>query len=314
MKKEGHPKQREHRQKKAQEAQPITSDPSGGSEGGGADSAGTLYVVATPIGNLEDITLRAIRILKEVRLIAAEDTRRTRILLDRYAISTPVTSLYDRNEAKKSGFLIAKLLAGADVAYVSDAGTPGISDPGYILVREALLRGIRVTPIPGVSALIAALSVSGLPMDSFLFLGFLPSKSVRRRKLLTALREEEKTLIFYESPHRLPASLNDIADVLGDRQVVVSREMTKVHEEFLRGPVEIVTAGVGKGVVKGEVTLIVAGRTGEIPECTDAELIRRCGQLKQEAGEGLSRRDIADRLAKETGVSRRRIYRLLLFP
>ncbi len=296
------------------ENRPAMEEPSGRSEEGGPETTGTLYVVATPIGNLEDITLRAIRILKEVRLIAAEDTRRTRILLDRYEIPTPLTSLYDQNEAKKSGLLIARLLKGEDVAYVSDAGTPGISDPGYILVRDAILRGIRVTPIPGASALIAALSASGLPMDSFVFLGFLPSKSMRRRKFLTSLREEERTLVFYESPHRLVESLKDIASALGDREVVVSREMTKIHEEFLRGPVGAVSSGMGDGTVKGEVTLIVAGRTAEIPECSDEELIRRCEQLKQEAGEELSRRDMADRIARETGVARRRIYRFLLFP
>ena len=289
-------------------------NPFGQPEEGGPETAGTLYVVATPIGNLEDITLRAIRILKEVRLIAAEDTRRTRILLDKYEISTPLTSLYDQNEAKKSGLLIARLLKGEDVAYVSDAGTPGISDPGYILVREAVSRGIRVAPIPGASALIAALSVSGLPMDSFVFLGFLPSKSMRRRKLLTSLREEERTLIFYESPHRLLASLKDIAAVLGDREVVVSREMTKVYEEFLRGPAGDVLNGLGNGMIRGEVTLIVAGRSGETPECSDAEITRRCEQLRREAGEEMSRRDMADRIAQETGVSRRRVYRFLIFP
>ena len=288
-------------------------NPFGRPEKGGSEKAGALYVVATPIGNLEDITLRAIRILKEVRRIAAEDTRRTRILLDKYAIATPLTSLYDQNEAERSRLIIAKLLNGEDVAYVSDAGTPGISDPGYILVREAILRGIRVVPIPGASAPIAALSVSGLPMNRFEFLGFLPSKSVRRRKLLTALREGEKTLIFYESPHRLLASLKDIAAVLGDREVVMSREMTKIHEEFRRGRAGDLIAGMGNAAVKGEVTLIVAGRTGEIPECDDSELIRRCEQLRRETGEGLSRRDTADRVASETGVSRRRIYRLLLF-
>jgi 16S rRNA (cytidine1402-2'-O)-methyltransferase len=271
-------------------------------------------VVATPIGNLEDITLRAIRILKEVCLIAAEDTRRTRILLDKYGISTPLTSLYDQNEAKKSRLLIARLLGGEEMAYVSDAGTPGISDPGYILVREAVSRGIRVTPIPGTSALIAALSVSGLPMDSFIFLGFLPSKSVRRRQLLTTLLEEERTLIFYESPHRLLASLNDIATLLGDREVVVSREMTKIYEEFLRGSAGDVTAGMGSRAVKGEVTLIVAGRTGETREFSDKEITQRYEQLREEIGESTSRRDMADRIARETGVSRRRIYRLILFP
>jgi 16S rRNA (cytidine1402-2'-O)-methyltransferase len=210
--------------------------------------------------------------------------------------------------------LIARLQWGEDLAYVSDAGTPGISDPGYILVREAVSQGIRVVPVPGASALIAAISVSGLPMDSFMFLGFLPSKSLRRRQLLTSLREEERTLIFYESPHRLLASLKDIAELLGDREVVVSREMTKVYEEFLRGSAADVIAGMGSGAVKGEVTLIVAGRTEEIPECSDAELIRRSVQLRLESGDELSLRDMADRIAQETGVPRRRIYRLLLFP
>jgi 16S rRNA (cytidine1402-2'-O)-methyltransferase len=301
MRRNLHQQRGSQRKKAVREDPPISGKPFGPLEEGGPETAGTLYVVATPIGNLEDITLRAIRILKEVRLIAAEDTRRTRILLDKYGIPTPLTSLYDQNEAKKSGLLIAMLQNGEDVAYVSDAGTPGISDPGYILVREAVLRGIRVAPVPGVSALIAAISVSGLPMDSFIFLGFLPSKSLRRRQLLTSLREEERTLIFYESPHRLLASLNDIAALLGDREVVVSREMTKIYEEFLRGSA-------------AEVTLIVAGRTREISECSDAELIRRCAQLRLESGEELSLRDMADRIAQETGVSRRRIYRLLLFP
>ena len=302
------------RKKEVREDPPIRETPSGRPEEDGPKTSGTLYVVATPIGNLEDITLRAIRILREVRLIAAEDTRHTRILLDKYGISTPLTSLYDQNEAKKSGLLIARLQQGEDVAYVSDAGTPGISDPGYILVREAVLQGIRVSPVPGASALIAAISVSGLPMDSFIFLGFLPTKPIRRRQLLTSLREEERTLIFYESPHRLPASLNDIAAVLGDREIVVSREMTKIYEEFLRGAAAEVVAGMGNGAVKGEVTLIVAGRTGEIPECTDAELVQRCEQLRRESEEELSLRDMADRIVLETGVSRRRIYRLLLFP
>ena len=275
-------------------------------------TGGTLFVVATPIGNLDDITIRAIRVLKEVRLIAAEDTRRTRILLNAYQILTPLTSLYDQNEARKCGLLLARLQGGEDVAYVSDAGTPGISDPGYILVREAILRGIRVAPVPGASALIAALSVSGLPMDSFVFHGFLPSKSTRRRQLLTSLLEEERTLIFYESPRRLLSSLHDIEELLGGREVVVSREMTKIYEEFLRGPVSEVITGLGDGTVRGEVTLIVAGRTGETPVCSDEELLRRHEQLRRDGG--LSLRDMADRLAQETGVSRRRIYRLLLFP
>ncbi|MFZ4438034.1 MAG: 16S rRNA (cytidine(1402)-2'-O)-methyltransferase [Syntrophales bacterium] len=314
MRKNLHQKGEGSRKRGAGEDRPITEEPFNPPARVGSETVGTLYVVATPIGNLEDITLRAIRILKEVRLIAAEDTRRTRILLAKYGISTPLTSLYDQNEAKKSGLLIAKLLNGEDVAYVSDAGTPGISDPGYILVREALSAGIRVSPIPGASALIASLSVSGLPMDSFLFLGFLPSKSTRRRQLLTSLREERRTLIFYESPHRLPASMSDIAELLGDREVVVSREMTKIYEEFLRGPAGDVLNRLGNRVIRGEVTLIVAGRSGEAPEYSDAEIARRCEQLRSEGGEELSSRDLAERITQETGVSRKRIYKLLLFP
>ena len=314
MRKNLHQNGKGGRKKGAGEDRPITEEPFNPPVREGSETAGTLYVVATPIGNLEDITLRAIRILREVRLIAAEDTRRTRILLAKYGISTPLTSLHDQNEAKKSGLLIARLLKGEDVAYVSDAGTPGISDPGYILVREAVSLGIRVAPVPGASALIAALSVSGLPMDSFLFLGFLPSKSTRRRQLLTSLREEKRTLIFYESPHRLLAAMSDIAALLGDREVVVSREMTKIYEEFLRGPAGDVLKGLANTTIRGEVTLIVAGRSGEAPGCSDAEIIRRCEQLQREGGEEPSRRDLAERIAQETGVSRRRIYRLLLFP
>jgi 16S rRNA (cytidine1402-2'-O)-methyltransferase len=280
---------------------------------GGRGSAGTLFIVATPIGNLEDISVRAIRVLKEVHLIAAEDTRRTRILLDKYQISTPMTSLYDQNESQKSSLLLARLQAAEDVAYVSDAGTPGISDPGYVLVREAISRGIRVTPIPGASALIAALSASGLPMDSFVFCGFLPSKTGKRRQLLTSLRDEGKTLIFYDAPHRLLPSLRDIEELLGEREVVMSREITKVYEEFLRGSVGAVIAELGERVVKGEVTLIVAGRPGEAIEFSDSELLNRCEKLRQ-GGKGLSVRDIAARIARETGVPRKRIYRLLLFP
>jgi 16S rRNA (cytidine1402-2'-O)-methyltransferase len=274
--------------------------------------AGTLYVVATPIGNLEDMTLRAIRILGEVQLIAAEDTRRTRILLDAYRIATPVTSCYEQNEARKSGLILARLEQGEDVAYVSDAGTPGISDPGHLLTREAISRGVRVVPVPGASALVAAISASGLPMDSFVFSGFLPSKPGKRRQLLAALRDEARTVVFYESPRRLGAALQDIADRLGDRTVVVAREVTKIHETFIRGTAAEILARLEGGTVKGEVTLIVAGRSGE-EEIPDEALLAHYGELRRQAGEGLSLRDAADRLAGETGVSRRRIYRLLLF-
>jgi 16S rRNA (cytidine1402-2'-O)-methyltransferase len=278
----------------------------------GHELAGTLYIVATPIGNLEDITLRAIRILQEVRLIAAEDTRHTRILLDKYRISTPLTSLYDQNEAKKSDLLLARLQKGEDIAYVSDAGTPGISDPGYILVRKAIARSILVVPVPGASALITALSVSGLPMDSFVFLGFLPAKQARRRQLLVSLQQEKRTLVFYESPRRLLSSLQDIEALLGERAVVVSREMTKMYEEFLRGPAGRLVAALGEGAIRGEVTLIVAGCSGVAPEYSDEDLLLCCKQVRQAEGDELSVRDMADRIAEETGVSRRRIYRLLL--
>lgn len=280
----------------------------------GRVQSGTLYIVATPIGNLEDITIRAIRILKEVRLIAAEDTRRTRILLDKYQIPTPLTSLYGHNERGKSGLILMRLQRGEDVAYVSDAGTPGISDPGYILVKGATARGIRVAPVPGSSALIAALSVSGLPMDSFVFLGFLPAKSVRRRQLLASLKQEKRTLVFFESPRRLLPCLHDIDELLGEREVVVSREMTKFYEEFLRGPAGSLLTDLREVQIRGEVTLIVAGCSGGAPEYSDAELLSYSEQVRREEGEGLSLRDMADRIAQETGVSRRRIYRLLLFP
>jgi len=290
----------------------IAGKPAVHPENDGHGPVGTLYVVATPIGNLEDITLRAIRILKEVRLIAAEDTRHTRILLDKYQIPTPLTSLYDQNEAKKSGLLLARLQKGEDIAYVSDAGTPGISDPGFILVRKAISLGVRVVPVPGSSALIAALSVSGLPMDSFVFLGFLPAKQARRRQLLASLKQEERTLVFYESPRRLLSSLQDIDELLGEREVVVSREMTKFYEEFLRGPAGRLIIDLGEGAIRGEVTLIVAGRSGAAPEYSDKELLHCYQQVRHAGGEELSVRDMADRIAQETGVSRRRIYRLLL--
>jgi 16S rRNA (cytidine1402-2'-O)-methyltransferase len=272
---------------------------------------GTLYLVATPIGNLEDITFRAVRILRDVSLIAAEDTRHSRILLQKYNISTPLTSLYDQIERGKSGLIIEKLLAGGDVAYVSDAGTPGISDPGYILVREAVSRGINVSPVPGASALLASLCVSGLPMESFVFMGFLPSKPPRRRQLLTKLREEEKTVIFYESPNRLIEALNDIREIWGDRNIVVSRELTKIHEEFVRGSIEQVIAAFHDRKVKGEITMVVAGFCGVKAEVSDEEITMRGEELVNGGEESLSRRDAADRIAEETGESRRRIYKLL---
>ena len=197
--------------------------------------SGTLYVVATPIGNLEDITFRAVRILGEVDRIACEDTRQTRKLLDRYSIATPLVSYHEHNEQSRSDELLRDLLAGKSIALVSDAGTPLIADPGYRLVRKARQQGVRVTPVPGPSALLVALSASGLATDAFLFGGFVPPKKSQRRKLLEELKTSQATLVFYEAPHRILETLDDVAEVLGDRPIVLARELTKIHEEFLEG-------------------------------------------------------------------------------
>lgn len=275
-------------------------------------SPGTLYIVATPIGNLEDMTFRAVRVLKEVSIIAAEDTRHTGILLRKYGISTPLTSLYDHVEKEKSASIIEKLKEGGDVAYVSDAGTPGVSDPGYILVREAVLAGIRVSPIPGASALTASLCASGLPMDSFVFMGFLPSRASRRLQLLADLKDEKKTVIFYESPNRLLDALKDIREAWGNRDIVISREVTKIHEEFVRGSVDEAIASFSDRVVKGEITIVVAGCRQVRQTLSDEEILARAGALINGEGESLSRRDAATMIAEETGEPRRRIYNLLM--
>ncbi len=230
---------------------------------------GVLYIVSTPIGNLEDITLRALRILKEVDLIAAEDTRRTFLLLKHFGIQTPLTSYFEGNELKKREFILSRLNQGDQVALVSEAGTPGISDPGYRLIRLAIEHSIPVVPIPGPSAVITALSVSGLPTDAFLFKGFLPNKAKKRRQLLEQLVEIRETLIFYESPHRLSETLKDIFETLGDREIALTRELTKVYEEVLRGKLSEVIPHLSEKKLKGEITLVIAGRTrkrGEEPE------------------------------------------------
>ena len=221
---------------------------------------GTLYFVATPIGNLEDITLRAIRILKdEVDLIAAEDTRHTLILLNHYDIRKPLTSYHDFNKNQKAPQLVQSLRDGKNIALVTDAGTPGISDPGYLLLQLAIKENIQIVPIPGVSAMATALSVAGLPTDSFLFLGFVPRKTVSRKNFLDKLKTLECTLIFYESPFRVVGLLEDIHTVMGNRSVVIARELTKKFEEFIRGPIEDILPTLPNRTMKGEFTILVKG-------------------------------------------------------
>jgi 16S rRNA (cytidine1402-2'-O)-methyltransferase len=222
---------------------------------------GTLYIVSTPIGNREDITLRGLRILKEVDLIAAEDTRHTGLLLRHFGIQTPLTSYFEGNELRKKEFILSKLTQGERVALVSDAGTPGISDPGFRLIRTAIEHEIPIVPVPGASAVIAALSVSGLPTDAFVFRGFLPHKTKKRRDLLEELADVRETLIFYESPHRISETLRDIYEVLGDRKIVLTRELTKIYEEVLRGKVSEIQLQIGERKLKGEITLVISGKT-----------------------------------------------------
>jgi 16S rRNA (cytidine1402-2'-O)-methyltransferase len=224
-------------------------------------TSGTLYIVSTPIGNMEDITLRALRILKEVDLIAAEDTRRTGLLLKHFGIQAPLTSYFEGNELKKRDFILVKLKEGKKVALVSDAGTPGISDPGFRLIQLAIENQLPIIPIPGSSAVITALSVSGLPTDAFLFKGFLPHKSKKRRDLLKELENVRETIIFYESPHRISETLRDILEILGDREIVLTRELTKVYEEIIRGKVSEILNQVGDRTLKGEITLVISGKT-----------------------------------------------------
>lgn len=267
---------------------------------------GILYLISTPIGNLEDITLRGLRVLKEADLVACEDTRQTRKLLDHFGIAKPMLSYHEHNEAARAAELVEKLEAGATVALVSDAGTPLISDPGYRLVTAAIAAGISVVPIPGPSAILGALAGSGLPTDSFRFCGFLPPKSSQRRKMLDALKAESCTLIFYEAPHRILEALADIEAALGARQVVVARELTKLHEEFLRGTAASVREQLAaRPSIKGEMTLLIGKATApqdENPE--DAE-----EEVRALEAQGLSRMDAIKQVAKTRGIPKRELYR-----
>jgi 16S rRNA (cytidine1402-2'-O)-methyltransferase len=274
---------------------------------------GTLYLIATPIGNLEDITHRAVRLLGEVEVIACEDTRHTKKLLNHYGINTRTISYHEHNERERSSELIERLTSGADVAVVSDAGTPGISDPGFRLARIAIDSGVQVVPVPGASALISALVASGLPTDEFFFGGFLPARSGARRARLSELRSLPATLIFYEGPHRIAATLKDALEILGERQAVVARELTKMHEEIVRGSLSELTARFSSPEsARGEMVLII-DRTvmpnetaGNGSEASVSALVAEFEAI------GLDHRAALKKAARELGLSRDEAYRRLV--
>jgi 16S rRNA (cytidine1402-2'-O)-methyltransferase len=272
--------------------------------------ATTLYLVGTPIGNLEDITFRAVRILQEVDLIAAEDTRHTGKLLHHFQIKTPQISCHEHNERQQIPQLIEKLNAGQSIALVTDAGMPGISDPGFLMVAACVTAGITVVPIPGVTAVITGLSASGLASDRFIFEGFLPVKGIDRQQRLSAIKSETRTMVFYEAPHRLCRTLADLAEQLEpQRQVVLARELTKMHEEFWRGSLEEAIEHHQTKEPQGEYVVIVAGAEFLTPQWSD-DLIKT--ELTQLLAQGISRSDASKQLAALTAVNKRHIYQLSL--
>jgi 16S rRNA (cytidine1402-2'-O)-methyltransferase len=265
-----------------------------------------LYVVATPIGNLEDITLRAIRILKEVKLIAAEDTRKTRLLLAAHGIKTPTTSYHEHNKLTKLDYILGRLQTD-DVALVSDAGTPGISDPGYELISAIRTANIAVVPIPGPSVLVSSLAVSGLPTASFTYLGFVPHKSAERKRFLRNVSGESRTLVLFESPHRLRESLLDMLDILGDRRLTICRELTKLHEEIFYG---ITSEALGHFTTpRGEFTLVIEGQLAKSKPGMNEEIENRLAVLSRL---GTKAKEAVAQVALETGFSRKELYRTWL--
>jgi len=270
------------------------------------DDGPVLYIVSTPIGNLEDITLRALRILKEVSLIAAEDTRHTRKLLSAYKISTRMMALHEHNEEERAARLVEKVLAGESVALVTDAGTPCISDPGFRLVSAATRAGVRVIPVPGASALLAGLAAAGLPTDAFHYQGFLPKKQGKRLDVLNALASLSHTFVLYESPSRIERLLGELKSVMGDRPAVLARELTKRHEEFLRGPLSVIALELaGRPAVKGECTLMVGGAT-EIEASPVTDLDAEVRRALADSTESPSR--LAKALAKRLGLPKGEVY------
>jgi 16S rRNA (cytidine1402-2'-O)-methyltransferase len=269
---------------------------------------GALYLVATPIGNLEDITYRAVRTLKEADLIACEDTRQTRKLLDHYGIGKPTISYHEHNEAERAEDLAARLSGGASIALVSDAGMPLVSDPGYRLVQAALTAGVPVIPIPGPSAALTALAASGLPTDAFHFAGFLPHKPGQRLKALEAVADEHATVIFYEAPHRIIEALEAVEQVLGARPIVVARELTKLHEEFLRGTAaEIRAILAARDSVKGEITLLIGKALAPEPDDTPVP-----DAVEALVRDGTPRMDAIKQVARRRGLSKREVYAQLV--
>jgi 16S rRNA (cytidine1402-2'-O)-methyltransferase len=282
-------------------------------KGGPADPIGRLYLVATPIGNLEDITVRALRILGEADLIACEDTRRTAKLLQHYSLRKEMISYHEHNEMTRAADLVIRMEQGARVALVSDAGTPVISDPGHRLVALCLRHHIPIIPIPGPSAVIAALAVSGLPTEEFLFVGFLPARAGDRRKALDRLAQETRTMVFYEAPHRMVETLAAALDRLGRRPAVIARELTKIHEEFLRGDLAELLVRARRTPLRGEMTLLIGGaQPGDAPpvELPSAPIRERVEQIMRE--ESLDRKAALKRAARERGLTRREAYEQLL--
>jgi 16S rRNA (cytidine1402-2'-O)-methyltransferase len=276
---------------------------------------GILYICGTPIGNLEDITLRVLKILKEVKLIAAEDTRHTKKLLNHYQINTKVTSYYEYNKFKKAPYLVEILKNGQDIALVSDAGMPGISDPGYVLVNLALKNNIKIIPVPGASALITALVVSGLPTDKFVFEGFLPRKIKERKRYFKSIENEDRTIIFYETPQRLKRALKDMLETWGDRKIVIARELTKMYEEIIRGKLSQVLTEISTKEIKGEITLIVQGGIKKKGNDIIDFLIKECiidEYLDKLKNQGYSNKDIIKITQEKLDIPKNLIYKKLL--
>ncbi|MBI5192408.1 MAG: 16S rRNA (cytidine(1402)-2'-O)-methyltransferase [Nitrospirae bacterium] len=267
---------------------------------------GILYIVSTPIGNLEDITLRALNVLKSVQVVASEDTRHTQVLLQHYNIYTPQTSYHDHNKEEKGEVLIGRLKEGNDIALVSDAGTPGISDPGYYLINRAIEEEITISPIPGPTASIAALSISGLPTDSFAFEGFLPVKRVARQKKLRTLLTEHRTIIIYEAPHRLLSTLEDIKEISGDRRIAITRELTKVFEEIIRGRVSEIIARISNRKLKGEITIILEG--AKIEGAGDGINLQDYLKILIEE-KGMSLKDAVSKASADLDIPRNKVYK-----